>query len=161
MPSFDIVSETDVHEAENAVGNLMREIGTRYDFKGSNAKVLIEGDVVTIHADNEMKLRQIRELLQGSMQKRGIAPGALDYRPQEKAAGQAVRQQVVLRQGIDRDVSSTIIKALKAEKFRVQVAVRGDALRVSGKKRDELRQVIDFIREMKINLPLQYRNFRD
>ncbi len=92
MPSFDIVSEVNLTEAENAIANVMREIGTRYDFKGSKSTVEIKEGVVTINADDDLKLKQMHELLQGHMQRRGIAPGSLDYQKEEKAAGQSVRQ---------------------------------------------------------------------
>ena len=161
MPSFDIVSEVEVTEAENAVANVMREIGTRYDFKGSKSTLEIKDGVITINADDELKLKQMHELLQGHMQKRGIGPGSLDYQKVEKAAGQSVRQLVKLKQGLDKELAKKIVKAVKDEKFKVQVAIQGEELRVSGKKRDDLQEVIAFVKAMKIEQPLQYKNFRD
>jgi uncharacterized protein YajQ (UPF0234 family) len=161
MPSFDIVSEVNLTEAENAVANVMREIGTRYDFKGSKSTVEIKEGVVTINADDDLKLKQMHELLQGHMQRRGIAPGSLDYQKEEKAAGQSVRQLVKLKQGIDKELAKTIVKAVKEEKFKVQVAIQGEELRVTGKKRDDLQEVIAFVRAMKNAQPLQFKNFRD
>lgn len=161
MPSFDIVSEIDLAEADNAIQNVTREIGTRYDFKGSKSTVEIKDGVITINADDDLKLKQMREILQGHMQKRGIAPGSLDYQKEEKAAGQSVRQLVKLKEGIDKDLAKTIVRAVKDGKFKVQVAIEGDKLRVSGKKRDDLQEVIAFVRGMKIEQPLQYKNFRD
>ena len=161
MASFDIVSEVDLSEAENAVQNVMREIGTRYDFKGSKSSVeFIEG-VITIFADDEMKLRQMHEILQGAMQKRGIEPGSLDYQKTEPAAGQSVRQKVLLRQGLDKELAKSITKSIKGEKFKVQVAIQGSELRVTGKKRDDLQAVIAFVKGLGIEQPLQYKNFRD
>lgn len=161
MPSFDIVSEVDLAEAENAVQNVMREISTRYDFKGSKSTVEIKEGVVTIFADDDMKLRQMHEILQGNMQKRGIEPGSLDYQKAEPAAGQSVRQQVLIKQGIDKELSKKIVKAIKGEKFKVQAAIQGEELRITGKKRDDLQDVIAFVKGMKLDQPLQYKNFRD
>lgn len=161
MPSFDIVSEVEIAEAENAVQNVMREVSTRYDFKGSKSSVEIKDGVITIFADDDMKLRQMHEILQGNMQKRGIEPGSLDYQKEEPAAGQSVRQRVLIKQGIDKELSKTIVKAIKGEKFKVQAAIQGDELRITGKKRDDLQEVIAFVKAMKLEQPLQYKNFRD
>ncbi len=161
MPSFDIVSEVNLSEADNAVQNVMREISTRYDFKGSKSTVELKDGVITIFADDDMKLRQMHEILQGNMQKRGIEPGSLDYQKEEPAAGQSVRQQVKIREGIDKELAKKIVKAIKGEKFKVQVAIQGEELRVTGKKRDDLQEVIAFVKGMKLEQPLQYQNFRD
>jgi hypothetical protein len=161
MPSFDIVSEINRAEAENAVQNVMREISTRYDFKGSKSSVEMKDGAIEIFADDDMKLRQMREILQGHMQKRGIEPGSLDYQKEEKAAGQSVRQRVALKEGIDKDLAKDMVKKIKGGKFKAQVAIQGDALRVSGKKRDELQEVIAFVKDLKLDQPLQYKNFRD
>lgn len=161
MPSFDIVSEVDLAEAENAVQNVTREITTRYDFKGSKSTVEIKESVLTIFADDDMKLRQMHEILQGNMQKRGIEPGSLDYQKPEPAAGQSVRQQVLIKQGIDKELSKKIVKAIKGEKLKVQAAIQGEELRITGKKRDDLQEVIAFVKGMKLEQPLQYKNFRD
>ena len=161
MPSFDIVSEVNISEAENAIQNVTREISTRYDFKGSKSSVEMADGVITIFADDDMKLRQMHEILQGNMQKRGIEPGSLDYQKEEPAAGQSVRQRVLLKQGVDKDLAKKIVKAIKGEKFKVQVAIQGDELRVTGKKRDDLQEVIAFVKGMKLEQPLQYQNFRD
>ena len=161
MPSFDVVSEIDLAEAENAVQNVMREIGTRYDFKGSKSNVEIKDGVITINADDDMKLRQMHEILQGNMQKRGIEPGSLDYQKEEPAAGQSVRQNVLLKEGIAKDLAKDLVKKIKSEKFKVQVAIQGEELRVTGKKRDDLQAVIAFLKGLKIDQPLQFKNFRD
>ncbi len=161
MPSFDIVSEVDLTEADNAVQNVLREITTRYDFKGSKSTLEIKEGVVTINADDDLKLKQMHELLQGHMQRRGIAPGSLDYQKEEKAAGQSVRQLVKIREGIDKEFAREIVKAVKDGKFKVQIAIQGDELRVTGKKRDDLQEVIAFLKAMKNEQPLQFKNFRD
>lgn len=161
MPSFDIVSEVNLSEADNAIQNVMREISTRYDFKGSKSTVELKDGVITIFADDDMKLRQMHEILQGNLQKRGIEPGSLDYQKEEPAAGQSVRQQVKIKEGIDKELAKKIVKAVKGEKFKVQVAIQGEELRVTGKKRDDLQEVIAFVKAMKLEQPLQYQNFRD
>jgi hypothetical protein len=160
MPSFDIVSEVSLAEAENAIQNITREIGTRYDFKGSKSKVELKEGVITIHADDAMKLRQMHEILQGHMQKRGIAPGSLDYQKEEAAAGQSLRQIVKIRQGIDKELAKRIVKDIKDAKLKVQAAIQGEELRISGKNRDDLQATIAFVKGLKIEQPLQFRNFR-
>ena len=161
MPSFDIVSDVEIAEAENAVQNVSREISTRYDFKGSKSTIEIKEGVITIFADDDLKLKQMHEILQGNMQKRGIEPGSIDYQKVEPAAGQSVRQQVLLKQGIDKELAKKIVKAIKGEKLKVQAAIQGEELRITGKKRDDLQDVIAFVKSMKLEQPLQYKNFRD
>jgi len=161
MPSFDIVSKTDMNEVSNAIANMTREMEQRYDFKGSSCKVELAGDTITLHADDDLKLRQMRELLQGHLARRKIDAGVLDYQKEEPAAGQAVRQNVVIRQGIDRDLAKRIVKEVKGSKLKVQVAVQGDELRVTGKKRDDLQAVISLVKGLKSELPLQFVNMRD
>ena len=161
MPSFDIVSEVDLSEAENAIANVTREISTRYDFKGSKSSVEMKDGVITIFADDDMKLRQMHEILQGNMQKRGIEPGSLDYQKEEPAAGQSVRQRVLIKEGLDKELAKKIVKAIKGEKLKVQVAIQGNELRVTGKKRDDLQEVIAFVKGLKLEQPMQYQNFRD
>jgi len=157
MPSFDIVSEVDLAEAANAVQNVTREISTRYDFKGSKSTVEVKDGVITLFADDEMKLRQLHEILQGNLQKRGIEPGSLDYQKEEPAAGQSVRQHVRLKEGIDKELAKDIVKKIKGEKMKVQVAIQGEELRVTGKKRDDLQEVIIFVKALKLEQPLQYK----
>jgi uncharacterized protein YajQ (UPF0234 family) len=161
MPSFDIVSKTDLAEVDNALANMRREMEQRYDFKGSTAQVERKGDEITIDADDDLKLKQMHELLQGHFARRGIDAGCIDYKTPEKAAGQSVRQVAVVKQGIDRELSKRLVKELKGEKLKVQVQVQGDELRVTGKKRDDLQAAIAFVKGLKIEQPLQYINFRD
>lgn len=161
MPSFDIVSEADMSEVKNAISNVMREVETRYDFKGSQSKAEENDGVITIHADDDLKLRQMHEILQGNLQKRGIEPGMLDYQKVEPAAGQSVRQNVLVKQGIEKELAKKITKSIKDSKLKVQVAIQGEELRVSGKKRDDLQAAIAHVKEMGLEQPLQYKNFRD
>lgn len=161
MPSFDIVSKTKMPEVDNAVANASREISQRYDFKGSQSTIAFENDEILLFADDDLKLRQLHEVLQGHLAKRGIEVGVLDYQNPEQAAGQSVRQKVVIKQGIDKELGKKIVKDIKAKKLKVQVAIQGDELRVTGKKRDDLQEVIQFCKDMALEQPLQYDNFRD
>lgn len=161
MPSFDIVSKTDFQEIDNALQNVVREITQRYDFKGSHCTIERKEQELTINADDELKLKQMHELLQGHLARRKVDAGVLDYKEPEKAAGQSVRQKVAIRQGIDKELAKRIVKDIKGAGLKVQVAIQGDELRVSGKKRDDLQAAIQFVRGLPIEQPLQYENFRD
>lgn len=161
MPSFDIVSKLELGEVDNALAGLAREISTRFDFKESKSSVKRTESALTILADDELKLRQVQELLRMHMVRRKVDPGALDFKDPEKAAGQSVRQTVALRQGIDQELGKRIVRAIKDRKLKVQTAIQGDELRVSGKKRDDLQEAIALVRGLKLEQPLQYVNFRD
>ena len=161
MPSFDIVSKTDLAEVRNAVANLMREVSQRYDFKGSGSRVELAEATIAIHADDELKLKQLQELLRGHLARRGVDAGVLDFKAPERAAGQAVRQTVAVRQGIDSELARRLVKELKGTKVKVQVQVQGDELRVSGKKRDDLQAAIAHVKSLDLGLPLKFVNFRD
>ena len=161
MPSFDIVSKLDLAEVDNALAGLAREISTRFDFKDSKSSVKRAEGALTILADDELKLRQVQELLRMHMVRRKVDAGALDFKDPEKAAGQSVRQTVALRQGIDQELGKRIVRAIKDSKLKVQTAIQGDELRVSGKKRDDLQDAIALVRGLKLEQPLQYVNFRD
>jgi uncharacterized protein YajQ (UPF0234 family) len=161
MPSFDIVSKTDLAEVDNAVAGVMREISTRFDFKGSISKVERKEAELTITADDAMKLKQVTELVKGYFVRRKLDPGCLEWKPEEKATGNTVRQTVVIKQGIDRDLAKKIVTAIKESKMKVQTSIQGDELRISGKKRDDLQEAIAVVRSLKIEQPLQYLNFRD
>ena len=161
MPSFDIVSRTDMPEVDNAVQGAMREIGTRFDFKGSSSSIERKDEVLLILADDELKLKQVQELLRGHMAKRKVDVGALDFQTPEQAFGNSMRQSVLVKQGIERELAQKIVKMIKGAKTKVQVAIQGDELRVTGKKRDDLQAAMALIKESKFEHPLQYVNFRD
>lgn len=161
MPSFDIVSRLDLAEVDNALAGLAREVATRFDFKGSKSTVTRDQMALTILADDEMKLRQLEELLKGHMARRKVDPAALEFKPAEKAGGQMLRQVVALKQGIDANLAKSIARAIKDSKLKVQASIQGEELRVSGKKRDELQAAIQIVRGLKISQPLQYVNFRE
>ncbi|MGO4123977.1 YajQ family cyclic di-GMP-binding protein [Inquilinus sp. YAF38] len=161
MPSFDIVSKTDLTEVDNAVAGVTREVAQRFDFKGSKCTIERSDETLTIMADDDLKLKQMHELLRVYFTRRKLDAGALDFKTVEKASGNMVRQEVVVKQGIDRDLARTIIKAIKDSKQKVQAAIQGDELRVTGKKIDDLQATIAVVRGLKIEQPLQYLNFRD
>ena len=161
MPTFDIVSRADLTEVENAVQGVLREIKQRYDFKGSKARVDRDGAVLTLLADDDLHLRQMHELLRTYLVRRKVDPGAVEYKDPERASGGALRQTAVVRQGIPADEAKRITKAIKDSKLKVQTAVQGDELRVSGKKRDDLQQVIALVKGLDFDRPLQYVNLRD
>ena len=161
MPSFDVVSRIDLAEVDNALNGMVREIGTRFDFKGSRCTVARQDGIITVTADDELKLKQMHELLKVHLTRRRIDPAVLDYQPPEKAAHNTLRQTVVLRQGVDAALVRRLIRELKDRKLRVQAAIQGDELRVTGKKRDDLQAAIAALRGLDIAQPLQYVNFRD
>ncbi len=161
MPSFDIVSRTKITEVDNAVQGAMREIGTRYDFKGSKCSIERTEEILTIKADDELKLKQVQELLRGYMAKRKVDHNSLDFATPEKAVGTSMRQTVTIKQGIARDLAQKVVKELKGSKLKIQVAIQGDELRVSGKKRDILQDAIELVKGLKLGQPMQYVNFRD
>ena len=162
MPSFDVVSRTEMPEVDNAVQSAMREIGTRFDFKGSQCSIERTDEVLAIKADDALKLKQVQELLRGHLAKRKVDHNALDFKEPEKASGNSLRQSVLIKQGVERDLARKIVKGVKNAKIKgVQVAIQGDELRVSGKKRDDLQAAIALIKGMKLEQPLQYVNFRD
>lgn len=161
MPSFDIVSKTNFPEIDNALQNVVKEVAQRYDFKGSKCTIERKEQEITINADDELKLKQMHELLQGHLVRRQVDPGVLEYKDSEKAAGQSVRQKVLIKDGIEKELAKQIVKDIKGSSLKVQVAIQGDELRVSGKKRDDLQAAIQFLKELKIEQPLQYENFRD
>ncbi|MBF0416523.1 MAG: YajQ family cyclic di-GMP-binding protein [Magnetococcales bacterium] len=161
MPSFDIVSEVNLQEVANAVNQVAKEIGTRYDFKGSKSKVEHDGAIITLLADDDYKLDQVVEVLKEKMVRRKIEPGSLDFAKVEAASGDMVRQIVTVKQGVDTELAKKICKMIKGSKLKVQAAIQGDAVRVTGKKRDDLQDAIAKVKEAGYELPLQFINFRD
>ncbi len=161
MPSFDIVSRIDLAEVDNALAGIAREIATRFDFKGSKCAIERKEGALIVLADDDLKLKQMHELLKVHMTRRKVEPGALEYRAPEKASGNTVRQTIPLRQGVGAELGRRLIREIKDSKLKVQVSVQGDELRVTGKKRDDLQNAIAVIRSLKIEQPLQYLNFRE
>lgn len=161
MPSFDIVSRVDMAEMKNVVNGMLREIAQRYDFKGSRSTVEFDDQIVTLTADDTMKLQQLQELLKVYATRRGVDVMALAFASPQAATGQTVRQTVTVKQGIDRDLAQQLVKDIKSAKIKVQAAVQGDEMRVTGKKRDDLQAAIIHIKGLAIEQPLQYVNFRE
>jgi len=161
MPSFDVVSRVDLAEVDNAVAGVMREISTRFDFKGSQSNLKREEAALILVADDALKLRQMHELIKGYLARRKLDARILDFAEPEKAAGDTLRQTIKLRQGIDRDLARKLVQAIKDTKLKVQAAIQGEELRVSGKKRDDLQAAIAHLRALKIEQPLQFVNFRE
>jgi|SRR5260221_6281221 uncharacterized protein YajQ (UPF0234 family) len=161
MPSFDIVSKTDLAEVDNALAGIAREIGTRFDFKGAKCSLERKENLMTLLADDDLKLKQMHELIKVHFTRRKVDPGALDFKEPEKATGNSRRQEIVIKQGIETELAKRLVKEIKASKLKVQAAIQGDELRISGKKRDDLQEAIAQIRTLKIEHPLQFVNFRD
>ncbi len=160
MPSFDIVSEFDMHEASNAVDQANREVSTRFDFKGSNARFEQKDAVITMTAEVEFQLQQMLDILQNKLTKRGIDIACLEV-SDPQTSGKTATQTVTLRQGLDTPLAKKIVKLIKDKKMKVQAAIQGEKVRVTGKKRDDLQQVMQMLREEKLEMPLQFNNFRD
>ena len=161
MPSFDIVSKTDMTSVDNALQGVIKEMQVRYDFKGSKSEVSKTDETITILADDDLKRRQVEELLVTHLTRKGVDTKALEFGKLEQAAGNMVRQITTVKQGVQRDVAQKIVKAIKSSKLKTQAAVQGDEIRVSGKKRDDLQATIAMIKELDVDLPLQFENFRD
>ncbi|MEZ5491417.1 MAG: YajQ family cyclic di-GMP-binding protein [Gammaproteobacteria bacterium] len=160
MPSFDIVSEVDLHEMNNAIDQANREVGNRFDFKGVDARFSFADSVITLNAEVDFQLQQMLEILQGKLIKRGIDIACLDE-GETAITGQRAILPVTVQQGVESELARKIIKLIKESKIKVQTAIQGDKLRVSGKKRDDLQQVIALLKDAKLGIPLQYNNFRD
>ncbi|HCH23335.1 MAG TPA: YajQ family cyclic di-GMP-binding protein [Oceanospirillaceae bacterium] len=160
MPSFDVVSELDMHEVANAVDQANREVGTRFDFKGVDAKYEQGDGFVTMHAEVDFHMHQMLPILHEKLIKRGIDLKCLELKDIE-TSNMRCRQQVLLRSGLDTELAKKIVKQIKEKKMKVQSQIQGDQVRVTGKKRDDLQQVMAMLREGDFELPLQYQNFRD
>ena len=161
MPSFDVVSKTDLMEVDNAVNGVKRQIKQRFDLAGTKCDVERNENSLTITADDNMKLNQLHDLLRQNLASRKVDAKALDFGKPENASGDSLRQEVTIKQGIDQELARNINKAVKGSKMKVQISIKGSELHVSGKKRDELQETIAFIKKMDTDQPLQYVNFRD
>jgi cyclic-di-GMP-binding protein len=160
MPSFDIVSEFDKHEAQNAIDQANKEVSTRFDFKGSNSTFELNQDKLLMTSGSEFQLQQMLDIVQTKLTKRGVDIGCMDI-AEPKASGKTVRQEITLKQGLDTVLAKKIVKLIKDKKLKVQAAIQGDQVRVTGKKRDDLQEVIQMLREEKLEMPIQFENFRD
>ncbi|MCG8606016.1 YajQ family cyclic di-GMP-binding protein [bacterium] len=160
MLSFDVVSEVNMHEVTNAVDQANREVSTRFDFKGSGARFeRIDAEIV-LYGENEFQLKQMLDILYGKLTKRRVDLKALELgKPEE--SGKGARQRATVRQGVEIEIARQIVKLIKGMKMKVQAAIQGDKVRVSGKKKDDLQQVIAMLKDAKLNIPLQFVNYRD
>lgn len=160
MPSFDVVSEVDMHELTNAVDQAGREISQRFDFKGVDAKFDLKENVITLHAQHEFQAQQMLDMLRNKLAKRKIDVNALKVEAVEQVGNRAT-QKVIVQQGIETEIAKKIVKHVKELKIKVQASIQGDKLRVTGNKRDDLQAVIANLRQQSFGLPLQFNNFRD
>ena len=160
MPSFDVVSDFDAHEASNGVDQANRKVNTRFDFKGTGSKFELDGQLITLTTQSDFQLNQMLDMLRQKLSKRGIDIGCLDEKEPEFSGSEA-RQQVIMRKGIETDLARRLVKTVKGSKLKVQAAIQGDKLRISGKKRDDLQAAIALLKDADVDLPLQYENFRD
>ncbi len=161
MPSFDIVSEVDLHELNNAIDQANREVGTRFDFKGVDASFrLTDASDIEVAAEVDFQVRQMMEILRGKLVKRSIDIKSL-VEGDVQVAGQKATMLVKVQQGIESEIARKIVKMVKETKLKVQTAIQGEKLRVTGKKRDDLQQVIALLKDVDLKIPLQYNNFRD
>lgn len=160
MPTFDVVSEVDLHELRNGVDQASREVGTRFDFKGSDASFTLDEQVIRLEAQSEFQLQQMMDILLPRLAKRGIDIACLDA-AKPVVSGQRAHQLVTVRTGIDADHARKLIRIIKDSKLKVQAAVQSEKLRITGKKRDDLQAAIALLKSADFDLPLQYENFRD
>jgi hypothetical protein len=160
MPSFDVTAECDVQEVRNAVDQANREIDTRFDFKGIDARFELDDGKITLHGEQEFHLQQMQDILRQKLVKRKVDLAALDV-GEPVTTLNAARQEIGLKQGIDADTAKRMVKAIKGSKIKVQAQVQGDQLRVTGKKRDDLQQAIALLKAEDWQLPLAFTNFRD
>jgi uncharacterized protein YajQ (UPF0234 family) len=161
MPSFDVVSQVDRQEVDNAVNQTRKEISQRYDFKGTKTTIDIDTDSLHVVSDDDFKVKAVVDVLQSKFVRRGISLKALVYGKIEPAAGGLAKQTITVQQGIDADHARQIVKLVKDTKLKVQTQIQGDQLRISGKKRDDLQQVIQLLKAQDLDLPLQFVNFRE
>lgn len=161
MPSFDVVSRIEMQEVDNAILNSMKEINQRYDFKGSISKLERSENVVTLTSEDDMKAKQVIEILTSHLIKRKIDPKAVKFKSSENATGNTIRQKYDLLEGIDQEIGKKITKMIKDTKLKVQAKIQGNELRISGAKKDNLQDVMSKINELKLEIPLQFVNFRD
>ncbi len=161
MPSFDIVSKVDLQEVDNAVNQAVKEIGQRYDFKGSKSEISRENEAIKVLADDDYKLKAVIDVLQSKFIKRGISIKALQYGKVEQASGGMVRQLITVQQGISKEKGKEIIAVIKESKIKVQGQIQDDQVRVTGKNRDDLQETIQLLKGKDLGVEMQFVNFRE
>jgi uncharacterized protein YajQ (UPF0234 family) len=160
MPSFDIISEFDNHEVKNAIDQANKEVTTRFDFKGTNSNFELTDDKLIMISESTFQLQQMFSVVCSKLSRRGIDVGCMEV-GDPKGSGKMMRQEITLKQGLDSLFAKKIVKLIKDKQLKVQAAIQGDKVRVTGKKRDDLQEVIQMLRDEKLEMPLQYDNFRD
>lgn len=160
MPSFDIVSEFDMHEATNAVDQASKEVDTRFDFKGTDSSFELTENKIVMMSESTFQLQQMFSIMCAKLSRRGIDIACMEL-GDAKGSGKLMRQEITLKQGVDTPLAKKIVKLIKDKKLKVQVAIQGDKVRVTGKKRDDLQEVIQMLRNEQLEMPLQFDNFRD
>jgi len=161
MPSFDIVSEVNLHELTNAVDQANREITSRFDFKDSNGRFSLEKEHILLSASNDFQIKQMQEVLHAKLAKRSLDPRSLRWDDNIETSLNEARQKAAICQGIDKDMAKKLTKLIKEFSNKVQASIQGEQIRVTGKKRDDLQEVIQQLRSANVEIPLQFTNFRD
>lgn len=161
MPSFDTVSEANMVEVRNALDQSNKEITTRFDFKGSDARIELKEQELTAYADSDFQLSQVRDILNAKLSKRNVDIRFLDLGKVEKIGGDKVKQVIKVKKGIDSDLAKKIVRLVKDSKIKVQASIQGDAVRITGAKRDDLQATIALLRKSVTESPLEFNNFRD
>ncbi len=161
MPSFDVVSQIDQHEVDNACNQARKEIAQRYDFKGTESSIEKTDEGIVLRSNSEGRIDAARDVLESKMVRRQVSLKSLDAQPPQQAGGSMWRQLIKLKEGVSKEKAKEIVKAIKDSKIKVQAAIQGDSVRVSGKKRDDLQATIALLKEKDFELPLQFKNFRD
>ncbi len=160
MASFDVVSEVDAQELTNAVDQASREVGNRFDFKGTHSSFKLDGYTITLQSESEFQLEQMLDILRAKLTRRSIDIACMEI-DEPLASGKEVKQVARIRHGLETMLAKEIVKQIKASKIKVQAAIQGEQVRVSGKKRDDLQAIMTLLREAKLDMPLQFTNFRD
>ena len=163
MPSFDVVNKVNMQEVANAVNNANKEVAQRYDFRGSETTIELDSDggQIVIRTEDEMKIEAVQDVIATQAVRRKLNSECLEFKEPQPAGGKTMRQEVLIHQGIDREIAQKIVKDVKGIKMKVQIAIQGDELRVTGKKRDDLKGVIAYLKSEQYGIPLQFINMRD
>ena len=161
MPSFDVVCKPDLIELRNAVDQVNKEIGTRFDFKGSDSKVELNENTIMVYADDDFKLEQVAEIIRNNCAKRNVDVRFLTFDKKEKVSGDKIKQTVTVKNGLDKDLAKQVVKEIKDSKMKVQASIQGDTVRIQGAKRDDLQSAIALLKQKVTETPLGFENFRD
>ena len=161
MATFDIVNKINIEAFKNSVNAVNRETTTRYDFKGSESKIEEKDNNYHIIADSDLKLKQIKEILSNHLVRQTVNTKSISFGNEEKASGNKIKQDIIIHDGISKEIAQDLIKKLKSQKLKIQSSIQGDQIRVSGKKRDDLQEAINFLKDLDLSIPVSFINFRD